>query len=118
MTRGCPRRSSTTRSTLPGNRASPSCASSQQVPEEASITAFHAAFAGRGVIASHLSLFDKPNVSDVADHLLSQDVIWVDRGSVVNLLAVWRSHRLDQIMRRCWEQGSSSGRWDPLVHGE
>jgi peptidase E len=36
---------------------------------------------------SHLSLFPMPNVPDVRAHLLSQDVIWVGGGSVVNL---WR----------------------------
>jgi peptidase E len=37
---------------------------------------------------SHLSLFPMPNVPDVRAHLMSQDVIWVGGGSVVNLLAV------------------------------
>ena len=55
--------------------------------------------------ASHLTLFDMPNVEDVRGHLLSQDVIWIDRGSLVNLVAVWRAHGLDSIMRACWEAG-------------
>ncbi|SDD37130.1 Type 1 glutamine amidotransferase-like domain-containing protein [Actinokineospora iranica] len=73
--------------------------------KEASIDAFYAAFAEADVRTSHLALFDKPNVPDVADHLRNQDVIWVDRGSVVNLLAVWRAHRLDRIFHECWESG-------------
>ncbi|WP_327101985.1 hypothetical protein OIE68_40040 [Nocardia vinacea] len=56
---------------------------------QASIDAFYAAFSESGVETTHLSLFDKPNVADMSAHLLSQDVIWVDRGSVVNVLAVW-----------------------------
>jgi peptidase E len=72
---------------------------------QASIDAFYAAFAGTGVDASHLALFEKPNVTDVAQHLRGQDVIWVDRGSVVNLLAVWRAHGLDKILWDCWERG-------------
>lgn len=56
---------------------------------------FHNAFAGTGVAISHLALFDKPNVPNVAAHLSAQDVIWVDRGSVINLLAVWVAHGLD-----------------------
>jgi peptidase E len=66
---------------------------------------FEAAFADQRVELSHLVLFDKPNVNDVAAHLRSQDVIWGDRGSLVNLLAVWRAHQLDAVLRDCWEAG-------------
>ncbi len=69
------------------------------------IARFHQAFDGSGVHACHLALFDKPNVTDVRGHLLAQDVIWVDRGSLVNLLAVWRAHGLDTILRECWQAG-------------
>jgi peptidase E len=54
---------------------------------------------------SHVSLFPMPNVPDVRAHLLSQDVIWVGGGSVVNLLAVWRAHGLDCILHECWQSG-------------
>jgi len=60
--------------------------------------------AGEAVAASHLQLFTMPNV-DPAEHLLAQEVIWVGGGSVVNLLAVWRAHGLDAIMREAWERG-------------
>ncbi|MFI7002089.1 Type 1 glutamine amidotransferase-like domain-containing protein [Nocardia sp. NPDC050175] len=71
-----------------------------------SIDNFYAAFADDDSIqASHLTLFDKPNVSDVRAHLRGQDVIWVDRGNVVNLLAVWRAHGLDELLSECWERG-------------
>lgn len=73
--------------------------------QQASIDAYYAAFESRGVTTSHLSLFDKPNVPDVSEHLHAQDLIWVDRGSVVNLLAVWRAHGLDEILRDCWARG-------------
>ena len=52
-----------------------------------------------------LQLFAMPNVPDVEAHLLSQDVIWVMGGSVVNLLAVWRAHGLDAILHRAWQAG-------------
>ncbi|MCM1940604.1 peptidase E [Streptomyces sp. G3] len=52
-----------------------------------------------------LHLFPMPNVEDVEETVLAQDVVWVMGGSVANLLAVWRVHGLDRIMRRAWEAG-------------
>jgi peptidase E len=65
----------------------------------------YTALAGLDLRVSHLSLFPMPNVPDVRDHLLAQDVIWVGGGSVANLLAVWRAHGLDTILRECWQAG-------------
>lgn len=63
--------------------------------------------AGRlaGVAVSHLHLFMMPNQQDMLGHLLDQDVVWVNGGSVVNLLAVWRAHGLDDIFRQVWQAG-------------
>ena len=58
-----------------------------------------------GFELSHLHLFPMPNVADVEGHLLDQDVVWVGGGSVANLLAVWRGHRLDALLGRAWEAG-------------
>ena len=58
-----------------------------------------------GVELSVLTLFPQPGVPDVRRHLLSQDLLLVEGGSVVNLLAVWRAHGLDAVMRECWEAG-------------
>jgi peptidase E len=52
-----------------------------------------------------LRLFTQPSVPDVRGHLLSQHVILVEGGSVVNLMAVWRAHGLPQILRECWDAG-------------
>jgi peptidase E len=57
------------------------------------------------VTLSHLALYDMPNRPDLRGHLLAQDVIWVSGGSTVNLLALWRAHRLDDVLRECWERG-------------
>jgi peptidase E len=65
----------------------------------------HNAFAKIGFISSHLSLFPMPNIGDMRAHLLSQDVIFVGGGSTANLLALWRLHGLDVILRECWEAG-------------
>ncbi|HEY2268068.1 MAG TPA: peptidase E, partial [Streptosporangiaceae bacterium] len=62
-------------------------------------------FAGYPARLSHLALFPMPNVADPEDLLLSQDVIFVGGGSVANMVAVWRVHGLDQIMRKAWQAG-------------
>src|SRR5262245_10443159 len=66
---------------------------------------FYARLSQHGAHVSHLQLFTMPNVADPQDLLLSQDVIFVGGGSVANMLAVWRVHGLDSIMRRAWESG-------------
>ncbi len=53
----------------------------------------------------HLSLFPMPNVADPEDFLLSQDIIFVGGGSVANMIAVWRVHGIDQILRKAWHAG-------------
>ena len=63
-----------------------------------------------GFDLTHLYLFPMPNVDDVEGHLLAQDVVWVNGGSVANLLAVWRVHGLDAILRRVWQAGVVLGR--------
>ncbi|MFC4472189.1 Type 1 glutamine amidotransferase-like domain-containing protein [Streptomyces xiangluensis] len=52
-----------------------------------------------------LQLFPMPNHEDVEGTVLDQDVVWVMGGSVANLLAVWRVHGLDDILRRAWRSG-------------
>jgi peptidase E len=67
--------------------------------------AFYSACFGEDVTPGHLQLFTMPNVRDVRTHLLAQDMLWVGGGSVANLLAVWRTHSLDTILREAWERG-------------
>lgn len=70
------------------------------------VTMWYGAMGGRGdADLTHLTVFDMPNYRDYRAHLLEQDVIWVCGGSTANLLALWRLHGLDQIMRECWEAG-------------
>ncbi|MFJ5774176.1 Type 1 glutamine amidotransferase-like domain-containing protein [Streptomyces sp. NPDC093094] len=52
-----------------------------------------------------LMLFPMPNLEDMEGAVLDSDVVWVMGGSVANLLAVWRVHALERIMRRAWESG-------------
>jgi peptidase E len=66
---------------------------------------FYDAALHRGFQASHLALFPMPNVPDMRELLLGQDVIWVSGGSVAGLLAMWRLHGVDELMREAWQAG-------------
>jgi dipeptidase E len=55
---------------------------------------------------SHVSLFRRDgSPSDVAGHLLDQDLIYVGGGSVVSLLGTWAAHGIDLMLRAAWESG-------------
>lgn len=73
--------------------------------DRSTIANFYNACSFEDVDASHLELFPMPNHEDIEAFILSQDVIWVSGGSVANLLAVWRAHGLDTILRKAWEIG-------------
>lgn len=57
-----------------------------------------------GCDVTHLQLFTQPNVP-IREHILKSDVIWVGGGSVANLLALWRLHQLDVVLREAYENG-------------
>lgn len=69
------------------------------------IAEFYNAAGLRGLHASHLQLFLMPNVANIREHLLGQDVLWVFGGSVAGLLAMWRLHGVDEVMREAWQAG-------------
>jgi peptidase E len=58
-----------------------------------------------GITVTHLNLFPMPSAADPVALLLDQDVVWVGGGSVANLLAVWRLHALDRVLREVWRAG-------------
>ena len=68
------------------------------------VVKFYGAFSGGDCIPSHLPLFNR-QIDDVRAVLLAQDVIYVGGGSTVNLLAVWRAHGVDRVLREAWERG-------------
>jgi dipeptidase E len=65
---------------------------------------FHRAFSALDCRPSDLPLFER-EVIDLRAHVLEQDVVYVGGGSTANLLAIWRVHGLDAILREAWEQG-------------
>ena len=69
------------------------------------IADMHGAAHLAGYRLSTLQLFTMPNLADIEGHLAEQDVIWVDGGSVANLLAVWRVHGLAEVFERVWQSG-------------
>jgi peptidase E len=54
---------------------------------------------------SHLSLFATP-LPDVRARLLDQDVVYVGGGSTASMLAVWRAHHVDLVLRELWQRGT------------
>ena len=67
---------------------------------------FYNAFGDRKCEPTDLSLFRlgrKPVA--VRDHLLSQDLIYVGGGSMVNLLAIWDAHEIGAMMALAWKRG-------------
>jgi dipeptidase E len=53
---------------------------------------------------THLKTFPWPPV-DLRDLILSQDAIYVSGGNTANMLAIWRVHGIDTLMREAWEKG-------------
>ena len=54
---------------------------------------------------THLKTFPWPP-TDLRDLVLSQDAIYVGGGNTANMLAIWRVHGIDVLMREAWEQGT------------
>ena len=65
---------------------------------------FYESFARGKADATHLPLFDR-KAADLRGLLLAQDVIQVGGGNTANMLAIWRVHGVDAILREAWEAG-------------
>jgi peptidase E len=73
---------------------------------EEQIRRFYSAFRHLPCEPTHVSLFRLGSERiDLREVLLSQDVLYVGGGSLLNLLAVWRAHGADVILREAWEEG-------------
>jgi dipeptidase E len=53
---------------------------------------------------SYLPFFPWPP-EDLRGFVLEQDVIFVSGGNTANMLAIWRAHGFDRILREAWEAG-------------
>jgi dipeptidase E len=67
------------------------------------IVGFYERFAGRGEL-SHLKTFPWPP-AELRELILSQDAISVSGGNTANMLATWKVHGIDVLMREAWEEG-------------
>lgn len=68
------------------------------------VVRFYRAFERLPCRPTDLSLFVR-EIADLEAFLLDQDVIYVGGGSTANMLAVWRVHGVDAILRSAWERG-------------
>jgi len=53
---------------------------------------------------SHLQFFPWPP-ADLRERTLAQDVVFVGGGNTANMLAVWRVHGFDRVLREAWDRG-------------
>lgn len=68
------------------------------------IRRFYTAFSTLPCEPTHLSLFRR-DVDDLRQFLFHQDIIYVGGGNTANMLAIWRAHGVDEILRQAWERG-------------
>ena len=59
---------------------------------------------------SHVSFFPWPR-ADLRAFVLGQDVLFVSGGNTANMLAIWRVHGFDTIVREAWERGAVLAGW-------
>jgi peptidase E len=67
------------------------------------IVEFYERWEGRGEL-THLKFFPWPPPG-LRELVLGQDVLVVAGGNTANMLAVWRLHGFDRILREAWESG-------------
>src|SRR5207302_262688 len=68
------------------------------------IVLFYEAFSADGCQPSHLPLFSRRE-ENLAAVILEQDVIYVGGGNTANMLAIWRAHGVDKLLRQAWDNG-------------
>jgi len=73
------------------------------------IVAFHERCAGLGEL-SHLRFFPYPPPG-WEELVLTQDAISISGGNTANMLAVWRVHGFDAVLREAWESGVVLAGW-------
>ena len=67
------------------------------------IVGFHERWAGLGEL-THVRFFPFPP-ADLRELVLAQDAISVGGGSTANMLAIWRAHGFEALLREAWDRG-------------
>jgi dipeptidase E len=67
------------------------------------LVSFYEVFGPRAE-ATHATFFPWPR-PDLREHVLSRDAVYVAGGNTANMLAIWRLHGFDQVLREAWEAG-------------
>jgi peptidase E len=70
---------------------------------DSGVVAFYERCTGLGELA-HLKFHPWPPAG-LRELVLAQDAIFVGGGSTANMLAIWRVHGFDEILREAWEAG-------------
>ncbi len=71
--------------------------------DDETLVRFYERFAARAD-ASHVVFHPWPR-ADLREHALAQDAIFVAGGNTANMLAIWRVHGFDAILREAWDAG-------------
>lgn len=76
------------------------------------VAKFYRAFSGR-CLPRDLTLVDSPSLprrpkssAELQSFVAEQDVFYVGGGSTLHLLALWRAHGLDVLLRDAWQKGA------------
>ena len=75
------------------------------------VARFYRAFSGR-CIPADLTLIDSAlprrpaRTGDLSDFVQQQEIFYVGGGNTVHLLALWRAHGLDRLLREAWLRGA------------
>jgi dipeptidase E len=76
---------------------------------ETMLVSFYESFAGRAE-PTHVAFNPWPR-EDLREHVLAQNAIYVAGGNTANMLAVWRVHGFDVLLREAWERGALLCGW-------
>ena len=68
------------------------------------VATFYRSFPSHSLEPNDLALFHR-TVEDMRSLVLTQDVVLVAGGNTLNMLAIWRAHGLDVILREAWDAG-------------
>ncbi len=73
---------------------------------ESYIVRFYEAFTRRDCVPAHVALFGTPTPEEVRARIGMSDIVYVGGGNTANMLAIWRVHGVDRLLREAWESGT------------